>query len=215
MSDLHRESLADAIREVQLLMQNRPPDRDRLLGALIVVQSQKRTLAASRALSQAGQRRFGSPLSDQEIQFLEAGGAVLEKETSNREDPWLMGLEYQAELLIASLTLEEAADRLNSTPCFVEYLASNRRLIPIDSDFGLKRFLLFQFTDRGLLQGIVEVAPSIPRGVSMVTIDRFFKAKNEDLYLNDDIDQVVSPIEWLARGEEPKAVEQCLKLSYF
>ena len=55
-----------------------------------------------------------------------------------------------------------------------------------------------------------EVAPSIPIGMSMAAVESFFLLDNVDLYIDDDMDHTLSPIEWLRSGRDPKAVSQQL-----
>ena len=93
----------------------------------------------------------------------------------------------------------------------MQALAAKRELYGIDEKYGLQRFPAFQFTDEGLLPGFTAVAPHIPRDISMAGVESFFTLKNPDLTINDDIDQTLSPAEWLASRLEPSAVIALLK----
>lgn len=196
------DALAERIAEIQSLVRAYVPDRDSLVDALI---------AERREEAKFEHQRFGAPLTDEEIACLKEGGIDLDKAIPPEEDPMLAGYRYVADILLGALTVDQVAERLDLPALQVKVLAAKQELYLVDKKYGLERFPAFQFTNDGLLPGFQKVAPNIRRDMSMIGVEAFFTSKNPDLYVNDDIDQTLSPVEWLASRRDPASVITLLK----
>lgn len=205
------QALADRIADVQRLVRAYVPDRDSLVDALIAERREEakfdyQRFMADESIPLEERQRFGKPQSDDEIACLKEGGIDLDKEIRPESDPLLAGYRHLADILISALTVEKVADRLDLSVSHVQELAANHKLYAVDEKYRLERFPAFQFTDDGLLPGFQEIAPRIPENLSMASVESFFTLTNPDLYINDDIDQTLSPVEWLASRRDPSAV---------
>ena len=210
------QALAERIAEVQRLVRTYVSDRDSLVDALIAERREEakfdyQRFMADESIPREERERFGTPLSDQEVACLKEGGIDLDKTIAREEDPLLAGYRDVADILLGAFTVDQVADRLDLSVPQVRELASNDELYVVDEKYGLERFPAFQFTVVGLLPGFQEIGPSIPKGMSMAGVETFFTTRNPDLYINDDIDQTLSPVEWLAGGYDPAAVDSLLK----
>ncbi len=210
------DALAECIAEVQRLVRAYVPDRDSLVDALIAERREEakfeyQSFMADESIPFEERQSFGKPLSDEEIACLKEGGIDLDKTIAPENDPLRAGYGQVADILIGALTVEQVAERLDLSVTCVRELAANLELYVVDKKYGLERFPAFQFTEDGVLPGFPEVAPHIPRYLSMGGIESFFNLKNPDLYINDEIDQTLSPVEWLAGQRDPAPVIALLK----
>lgn len=210
------DALAERIAEIQRLVRAYVPDRDSLVDALIaerreVAKFEHQRFTADDSIPLEERKRFGAPLTDEEIACLKEGGIDLDKAIPPEEDPMLAGYRYVADILIGALTVDQVAERLDLPVLQVKVLAAKQELYLVDKKYGLERFPAFQFTNDGLLPGFQMVAPNIRRDMSMIGVEAFFTSKNPDLYVDDDIDQTLSPVEWLASRRDPASVITLLK----
>lgn len=205
-----------ALAEVQRLVCARVPDDARLVEALLAerreaAKIQHAKFMADERIPLEDRLRWGTPLSDEEKRVLQEGGLSLDKEFGPDQDPIVQTQRHIAQLLIESLTVDEAADLMGVSTQIVDKRAKNRELYSLEVEYGLCRFPLFQFDDNGLLPGFREVAPHICQGASLLGISNWFTLDNPDLFIDDDIDQTLSPRDWLRTGRDPKAVISLLR----
>ena len=210
------EALAARIAEVQRLVRAYVPDRDSLVDALLAERREEakfdyQRFMADESIPLEERERFGTQLSDEEIVCLKEGGIDLDKTIARENDPLLAGYRQVADILIGALTVVQVSKRMGLPESQVQQCAANRELYVVGEKYGLKRFPAFQFTDDGLLPGFQEVAPHIPKDRSMAGVESFFTLTNPDLFINNDIDQTLSPVEWLASRRDPTAVIAVLK----
>ncbi len=210
------QALVDRIAEVQRLLRAYVPDRDSLVDALIAERREEdkfdyQRFMADESIPLEERERFGTPLTDKEIACLREGGIDLDMEIPPENDPLLAGYRHMADILTSALTVEKVADRLDLNVSQVRELAANHKLYVIDEKYVLERFPAFQFTDHGLLPGFQAVAPHIPKDMPMAGVESFFRLENPDLFVDDNIDQTFSPVEWLASRRDPAAVIALLK----
>ena len=210
------KALANRIAQVQSMVRAHVPDRDSQVDALIAERREEAKFEYQRFMDDESipleeRKQFGAPLTDEEIACLKEGGIDLDKTTSPERDPLLAGYRHLADILIGALTLNQAAKRLDLSVPQVQELAAKQELYRVDEKYGLERFPAFQFTNDGLLPGFQAVAPQIPKDVSMGGIEAFFTHENPDLFINDDIDQILSPVEWLASRRDPAPIIGLLK----
>ncbi len=152
------------------------------------------------------------PLSASERAALTAGGLVLEEtDIGQNEDPVVLGIRRLAEVLIDSLSHRDVAKKLQLSQDQVRSMIERHELYRVGSEMGLERFPAFQFAENELLPGFQDVARAIPADHSAVGIAEFFHAMNPDLYVDEDIDRPLSPLEWLRRGLDPTAVVRQLE----
>ena len=210
------DALAERIAEIQRLVRAYMPDRDSLVDALIAewheeAKFEYKRFMADDSIPLKERKRFGAPLTDEEIVCLKEGGIDLDKAISPEKDPMLAGYRYVADILMGALTVDRVAERLDLSVPQVQALAEKQKLYLVDKKYRLERFPAFQFTNDDLLPGFQTVAPNIRRDMSMIGVEAFFTSKNPDLYVNDDIDQTLSPVEWLASRRDPASVITLLK----
>lgn len=208
-------ALAARISEIQHLVRTPTIDRDRLVDALIAERREEEKIEyanfmADESIPLDERRRFGTPLTHEEIRCLEVGGLDFDKAIPSAEDPVLQGFQRLVDLLIGSLTTEQVAELLDEPPSAIHKLAGNQQLYAVEPKYRLNRFPRFQFTDDGLLPGFHEVAPHIQRDAFLISVENFFRLRNPDLYIDGNMDQTLSPVEWLQSSHDPAAVIECL-----
>ncbi len=210
------QALAKYIADVQRLVRTDVSDRDSLVDALIAQRHEEEKFEYQRFMADDSipleeRERFGTPLSDEEIACLKESGVDLNNSIKPEKDPLLAGYCQVADILIGALTVAQVAERLGHSVLQVHELAANHRLYGVNKKYGLERFPAFQFTDDGLLSGFWDVAPHISRELPMASVESFFMRANPDLFISEDTDQTLSPIEWLASRRDPTTVTSLLK----
>ena len=206
-----------AIGEIQRLMSEQVPDVERLVEALRAEHREASKIEQAEFLADErfpleDRQRFGKALTIDESKVLQNSGVNLGHETEPDYDPVQQAQREVARLLIESLTTDQAADRLGVSPATIVTMARKRQLYWLNEEFGLERFPAFQFSDHGLLQGFAIVGPAIPTTISVLELSCWFCIENLELCIDDDMDQTLSPRNWLASGRDPKAVIQELEL---
>ena len=199
---------SEAVREVQVADVQRlvhSQDCDGLVDALVAMYREEGTG------TQSTDHESQSSLTAVEAAALTAGGMDLESDIERQEDPEILGIRKLAEILIQSLADVEVAKLLDLSIDRVRDLAKKHELFTIGAEYGLTRFPAFQFSDDGLLPGFRKVAGNIPRDKSICGVEAFFCRRNPDLYVDDDIDQQLSPVEWLESGRDPAAIIKQLR----
>ena len=164
---------------IQRLVRADVPNRDSLVETLIAENREAAKfryaeVKADESIPLEERQRWGAPLTDEEIAALRAGGITVDKEIPPDKSPLLQGYRQIADLLIGSLTVEQAADRLGISVNEVRELAESRQLYTVDAKFDLNRFPAFQFTDDGLLPGFVRSRHPYRLGRPWLLLRAFF-----------------------------------------
>lgn len=203
------------LEKVQRLIRERTPDRALLVEALMALAGVAEERAPAEFLSDDDipleeRKRYGMPFSEDEINALKKSGFEFNRVTSPEVDPLLLGYRRVADLLLDSLTVEEVAKLMGVTTSTVNELASDQKLYSLERQIGLRIFPDFQFYEDGVVPGFHEIAPHIPRDMSVAGVASWFTLKNPDLFENDDPDQTLSPVDWLRAGYDPEAIVRWL-----
>ncbi len=128
------------------------------------------------------------------------------------EDPLRLGYQHLADVLIDSITVDQASVCLGVSSNTVRVRVKSRKLYAVGMKYGLCRLPRFQFEEKGLVPGFAEVAPFIPTEMSVTAVENWFTLSNPDLYVDDDIERTRSPIVWLSERREALAVIMLLRL---
>lgn len=104
-----------------------------------------------------------------------------------------------AELVAASLTVSETAERLGVDPSRVRQRIYARSLYAFKHGSGW-RVPAFQLRHRALVPGLGDTVSALSPALHPVTVSRWFTTPNQDLVVDDT---AVSPIDWLAAGGTP------------
>lgn len=146
---------------------------------------------------------YGDPMDEltaEEIAVLKEGGVGLS--TVIDRDPVAETAIQFAAIIGSSLTIKEAAARLDKPESQVRQMIARRTLYSIMLD--ARRYIpIFQFKkEGGLLPNITKVNMALSPDLHPIEVFEWYTFSNLDLYLNDDIDQTISPIAWLAVGRD-------------
>jgi len=146
---------------------------------------------------------YGEPtdeLTAEEQRLLKEGGIDLT--TVVNRDPVAETAVQFAAIIESSLTIKEAARRIEKPESQVRQMIARRTLYSILLDN--RRFVpLFQFKkDSGLLPNITKVNAALNADLHPVEVFEWYTQPDADLYLDDDIEQTVSPIAWLLAGRD-------------
>lgn len=150
---------------------------------------------------------YGAPeeeLTAEELAVLEAGGINLD--TAIDRDPIAATVVQFAALLDSSLTIKAAAKRIGKPESHVRQMIARRTLYSILLDN--RRYIpVFQFKQRGgLVANITKVNAALRPDLHPVEVFEWYTEPAPDLYVNDNIDQIVSPIAWLSSGRDYKTL---------
>ncbi|MGH7516330.1 MAG: hypothetical protein ACREOC_02495 [Gemmatimonadales bacterium] len=117
-------------------------------------------------------------------------------------------LEY-AHLLQSSLSVDEAAKRLDVDPSRIrQRLAGESRTL-----YGVKegkswRLPRFQFAGRKPVPGVDRVIAALPADLHPVAVWRWFTTPHPDLCADAEEEQPISPLDWLRTGRPPEVVAE-------
>ena len=146
---------------------------------------------------------YGDPadeMSAEEIAVLKEGGIDLS--TVVDRDPIAETAIKYAAIVESSLTFKEATARLDSSESQVRMMIARRTLYSFTLE-GRRYIPVFQFDKKGkLLPNITKVNPVLSPDLHPVEVFEWYTLPKPDLYVNDDIDQTISPIAWLANGRD-------------
>lgn len=115
--------------------------------------------------------------------------------------------EYAA-LIDSSLGTAEVGKRTGLGGSRVRQMVADRSLYSMLLD-GRRYVPIFQFLDadgKKLVPNIGQVNKALDPEFHPLQIYEWYTSPNPDLFLNDDIDQTISPLEWLKRGNDPEPV---------
>ncbi len=110
-----------------------------------------------------------------------------------------------AAIVKRSLTAKEAGQRLALAPSRVRQMIAERALHSFL--IGRNRYIPdFQFADAGLIPNIVRVNKALNPRMHPVAVYNWYHLPHVDLFLNDDVDKPVSPLDWLKGGQDVEQV---------
>lgn len=166
--------------------------------ARLYTQARRRLLENEPLRDHATAQSVGSSLSSGEVAALESVGLSTASWAGEIcDDPLVASITDYMALLETSWTTGEVADLLKVDVSRIRQRLRERSLYGIEYD-GERRLPRFQF-ERGLvLPGLREVLAVLPEAVNPLDVAEWFLAPNPDLELGD---KVISPREWLLRGE--------------
>ena len=140
-----------------------------------------------------------------EVDALESVGLSAEKWAGGtRHDPLMRSIADYMALLETSLTTTEAARYLKVDVSRIRQRLRERSLYGIEYD-GERRLPRFQFERKQVLPGLREVVSALPEGLNPLDVAEWFLSPNPDLG-TDKQDALLSPREWLLKGESIAAV---------
>lgn len=146
-----------------------------------------------------------SGLTAEEQAVLREGGLHLER--TSRRDLVAEGAVRFAALVERSLTAEELAKQLKVTPGRVYQLMADRELYSFRLE-GKRLVPDFQIRDGKLIPNIGEVNKVLPKTMHPLGIFNWYHLPNIDLFIEDDQDNLVSPLDWLAMGRDVELVKR-------
>lgn len=142
-------------------------------------------------------------LTEHEQAILREGGLRL-KRTSG-PDLVAEGAVRFAALVEHSLSVEEVAAQLKVTPGRVHQMISSRDLYSFRVD--ARRLVPgFQICDGRLIPNIAQVNKALPATMHPLGIFNWYHRENVDLYVDDQQEVCLTPLEWLAEGRDPAHV---------
>ena len=110
-----------------------------------------------------------------------------------------------AALVEHSLSVEEVAAKLKVTPGRVHQMISSRDLYSFRVD--ARRLVPgFQIRDGRLIPNIAQVNKALPATMHPLGIFNWYHRENVDLYIDDEQEVCLTPLEWLAEGRDPAHV---------
>lgn len=154
--------------------------------------------------------RSDTPLSDVEVEVLREGGVDLKKNLKGL-DPLIQTQREFERYRAESLTPIEAATLLQTSEGNILKQIRSHQLYAIETEEQVPRLPRFQFYKGELLPGFETLAHAIPSDLHPIEVIEWFTEPNPDLFINDDIDQIVSPRDWLLRGENANLVALLLR----
>ena len=147
-------------------------------------------------------------LTVEEQAVLREGGLTLEPTPG--PDPLAETVVKFAAIVKRSRSTKEVSKRLGLAPSRVRQMIANRSLYSFLIE-GNRYIPDFQFgADGRLVPNITRVNKALNPRMHPVEVFNWYHLPNVDLFLNDDIDDIVSPLDWLKGGQ---AVEQLLFLA--
>ena len=113
-----------------------------------------------------------------------------------------------AALVSTSLTTKEAAKRLNIPESRIRQMTARRTLYSVLLN-SRRRIPAFQFAPiGGLVPNITKVNAALPEDLHPVEVQAWYTQPHVDLFLGDDVDARVSPLDWLRSGGEVNRLAQ-------
>ena len=142
-------------------------------------------------------------LTEHEQAILREGGLRLER--TSGPDLVAEGAVRFAALVEHSLSVEEVAAQLKVTPGRVHQMISSRDLYSFRVD--ARRLVPgFQIRDGRLVPNIAQVNKALPATMHPLGIFNWYHRENVDLYVDDQREVCLTPLEWLAEGRDPAHV---------
>jgi excisionase family DNA binding protein len=174
-------------------------------GRYVVVLDVAEEVVRGRVVGTAAAAARPPELTEAEARVLAAGGgrSIPEAQVSAGA---LLANAY-SEILESALSVDQAAERLGVNGSRVRQRLADRSLYGIKHGGGW-RLPAFQFGKRGLVPGLDEVLPALPKDLNVVAVVRWFGTPNPDLCTRDQDERPLTPLEWLAQGHAPQAAAE-------
>ncbi len=143
-------------------------------------------------------------LTAEEQAVLQEGGLILAP-TSGRDPLSDTAVKYAA-IIKRSLSTGEVSQRLGLTTSRVRQMIAERSLYSVLIDG--KRFIpVFQFAaDDQLVPNLIRVNKVLDPRMHPVEVYNWYHLPNVDLFLDQDVDDIVSPLDWLKGGHDVESV---------
>ncbi|MEN8130410.1 MAG: hypothetical protein ABFS45_09510 [Pseudomonadota bacterium] len=143
-------------------------------------------------------------LTAEEQAVLQEGGLTLEP-TPGRDPLADTAVKYAA-IIKRSFSTGEVSQRLGLTASRVRQMIADRSLYSFLIDG--KRFIpIFQFiADDQLVPNIIRVNKVLDPRMHPVEVYNWYHTPNVDLFLNQELDDIVSPLDWLKAGQDAEPV---------
>ncbi len=143
-------------------------------------------------------------LTAEEQEVLREGGLTLEPTPGS--DPLAQTAVKYAAIVKRSLSTKEVSRRLGLAPSRIRQMIADRSLYSFL--IGRNRYIPdFQFeTDDRLVPNITRVNKALNPRMHPVEVYNWYHLENVDLFLNEDIDNIVSPLDWLKAGQDVERV---------
>ena len=167
---------------------------------------------------------YGEPsreLTEAEHEVLVEGGVRLNAEPGG--DPLAATTAQFAALVSTSLTTKEAAARLGVPESRIRQMIARRTLYSVLLD-NRRHIPAFQFAqrsgstretgasrstaNRSLVPNIAKVNAALPEDLHPVEVQAWYTQPHADLFIGDDVDARVSPLDWLRSGGDVNKVAQ-------
>lgn len=149
-------------------------------------------------------------LTTAEQAVLRRGGLVLEEQPG--PDPLAETAAKFAAIIISSLTTSEVGKRLGQSPGRIRQMIAERSLYSILLE-GRRYIPIFQFLEDGhrLVPNIGRVNAALDPELHPVEVFNWYTRPNPDLFVDEDIEKTVSPLDWLKAGLPVEAVVRLAK----
>ena len=147
-------------------------------------------------------------LTAEEQTVLREGGLTLEPTPG--PDPLADTAVKYAAIITHSLSTGEVSQRLGLTASRIRQMIADRSLYSFLID-GNRYIPIFQFAaDDRLVPNITRVNKALNPRMHPVEVYNWYHLPHVDLFLNQDVDDTVSPLDWLQGGQD---VESLLRLA--
>lgn len=148
-----------------------------------------------------GDAKRGLTTAEQAI--LNDAGFTLERKAG--PDPLAETAVKYAAIVKRSLSSKVVSKKLGLADSRVRQMISDRSLYSFLIDHN--RYIPdFQFSDNKLVPNLARVNRALSTSMHPVEVYNWYHLPHVDLFVNDDIDQRVSPLEWLKAGENVEKV---------
>ncbi|MFK8032041.1 MAG: hypothetical protein AB8G18_17555 [Gammaproteobacteria bacterium] len=143
----------------------------------------------------------GLTLAEQAV--LIAGG--LDLHSIPDRDPVAEGAVKFAAIVENSLPAQGVAETLELTATRVRQLISSRELYSFQLD-GKRLVPMFQIINEKCVPNIGLVNQAMPEHIHPLSVFNWYHLPNADLCIDNDLDVMLSPIDWLSLGNDPDSV---------
>ena len=142
-------------------------------------------------------------LTAEEEDILRQGGLVLEPLPG--PDPMAQTTVKYAAIVTRSLSIKAASRRLGLSPDRIRRMIADRSLYSFL--IGHRRCIPdFQFQGNRLVSNIAGVNQALPHDLHPVEVYNWYHLPNLDLFLGDNIDDTIRPLDWLKGGYDAERV---------